>query len=626
MDRRKEHSVRTQGLSSYLEQLSREGQLLTINQRISPELEASEIAHRLLPLGQPILFTNCGTEIPLAMNLYSSRALMLRTLYTDGYDRLEGEVANSLKSLMQLAQGKRWDWQRWRETLRLIALFKHSMPRKCNRRGACQEVVHTDSADLGILPIVKSWPHDAGAFVTLPMVITKDPDNGAYNVGMYRMQKVNGRTTGMHWHIHKTGATHFRKYKARGEKMPVAVALGGDPLLAYCATAPLPEGVSEWMLAGFLRQKSVRLVKCITQSLYVPAEADIMLEGFIDPEEHPFLEGPFGDHTGFYSLADFYPLFHITAITHRHNAVYPATIVGVPPMEDAHIAEATERLFLPLLRDSLAPEIKDWWLPPEGVAHNLAIASISTVYPGQGERLASLLWSAGQMMFTKYVVLVDAETNPHDPAQVLCAIAQNAHTASRYVFTKGPMDALDHSAAELGVGGKLLINALGKVTKERLKWEPLRGKLPGSTLFVGNTLLMAIVATPTFEEIQWEELLRGLKREYKCAPRFTIAVDANAPWADPSRIAWCALGNTDPGRDIQLLLNEKQGAAQLRIDARMKIKPTDATERWPNVVLSSRETQTRIDTLWPELGLNHYIPSPSASLMDFQFGEGAEAK
>ncbi len=263
---------------------------------------------------------------------------------------------------------------------RLASFF----PALTSRKAPCQEVVLRD-AGLSILPVLKTWPPDGGRYITLPIVHTVNPETGERNAGMYRMQVFDDKTTGMHWHRHKTGASHFDRYKALGKKMPVAVALGGDPVYTYSATAPLPDNVDEYLFAGFLRQKQVPLVRCITQDIEVPADADIILEGYVDPAEDLRREGPFGDHTGFYSLEDDYPVFHLTCITHRKNAVYPATIVGIPPQEDAWIARATERIFMLPIRKTVVPEMKDMEIPDFGVAHNLTIVSIDKSYPGQAQ-------------------------------------------------------------------------------------------------------------------------------------------------------------------------------------------------------------------------------------------------
>ena len=312
--------------------------------------------------------------------------------------------------------------------------------------------------DMSKLPVLTCWPADGGPFVTLPAVHTVDPETGAPNVGMYRMQVFEKNLTGMHWHRHKTGANHYEKYKKAGKKMPVAVALGGDPVYTYAATAPMPENVDEYLLAGFLRKKSVKLVKCLTNDLYVPEDADFIIEGFVDPAEDFIWEGPFGDHTGFYSLADWYPRFHVTCITHKKDAVYPATIVGVPPQEDAYIGLATERIFLSPIRMAMVPELKDMTLPVAGVAHNFTVVKIEKNYPGQAVKVMHSLWGAGQMMFNKVLVVVDEEVDIHNHESIFKVFAERFQPDHSLQFSKGPLDVLDHSSSKFAFGSKLGID------------------------------------------------------------------------------------------------------------------------------------------------------------------------
>jgi len=322
-----------------------------------------------------------------------------------------------------------------------------------------------DRVDLTQLPILTCWPDDGGPFITLPIVLTHDPETGVRNCGMYRMQLLDKRTTAMHWQAHKTGMRHFHKYKERGQKVPVAVVLGGDPALTYAATAPLPDGVDELMLAGFLRRRAVELVPCKTQPLEVPADADFVLEGYVDPTEPLVDEGPFGDHTGFYTPRDKYPAFHVTAVTRRKDAIYPATVVGRPPMEDAWLGKATERLFLPLLRMML-PELVDYNLPVEGVFHNMAIVAIDKQYPWHGRKIMHALWGMGQLMFTKCVVVVDKDVNVHDVAEVAWRVLNNIDPKRDVMISDGPYDVLDHASCSVGFGGKMGVDATAKWKEE----------------------------------------------------------------------------------------------------------------------------------------------------------------
>lgn len=340
------------------------------------------------------------------------------------------------------------------------------MPVVKSGKAECQEVIMKDP-DITKLPVITCWPKDGGPFVTLPVIHTKDPNTGQRNVGMYRMQVFGPTLTGMHWHKHKVSAKHFQEYKKLNQRMPIAVALGGDPVYAYAATAPLPENVDEYMLAGFLRKRRVELVKCITQpEVEVPVDADFIIEGYVDPNDELIWEGPFGDHTGYYSLPDWYPRFHITAITHKKHPVYPATIVGIPPQEDAWLGKATERIFLAPIKMTLVPEIVDMDMPVEGVFHNLVIAQIKKDYAGQGQKVMNAMWGAGQMMFNKILVLIDQGITIQDYEAVAKHVFQNLNPATDIYFSQGPMDVLDHSCSKLGFGGKMCIDGTKKFEEE----------------------------------------------------------------------------------------------------------------------------------------------------------------
>jgi 4-hydroxy-3-polyprenylbenzoate decarboxylase len=332
------------------------------------------------------------------------------------------------------------------------------------KRAPCQEVVHASGDLLDRLPILTCWPGDGGPFITLPIVITKDPVSSIQNVGMYRMHKYDNATTGMHWQYNKDGARHFDKYKNLGKRMEVAVALGGTPAITYASTAPLPPNIDEFLFAGFLTGEPVTLVKAKTVDLFVPAESDFIIEGYVDPDEER-IEGPFGDHTGFYSPADSYPVFHVTCITCRKDAVYPTTIVGKPPMEDCYMAKATERIFLPIIK-VLVPELVDMVLPMEGVFHNCALVSIDKKFPGQAKKVIHLLWGLGQMASTKYIVVFDDDLDLNDSKSVVWKLLSNVDPNRDVIFSEGPLDALDHSAPYPNFGGKMGIDATRKTREE----------------------------------------------------------------------------------------------------------------------------------------------------------------
>ena len=335
------------------------------------------------------------------------------------------------------------------------------------------------SFSLADLPVLRCWPDDGGRFITLPNVFTKDPDTGERNVGMYRMQVFDGWTTGMHWQVHKVGARHGRRYYERGERMPVAVALGGDPAITFSATAPLPDGLDEILFAGFARKKSIELVRGVTVDIDVPANADFVLEGYVQPgETRP--EGPFGDHTGFYTNVDDYPVFHITAITHRRDAVYPATIVGIPPMEDFYMGEASVRVFLPVFKMNF-PEIVDMALPAEGVFHNLVFVSIRKQYPLQAYKIMHGLWGMGQMMFAKYIIVVDEDCDVQNTSEVLFRLCANTDPQRDSTFIKNPCDSLDHAPTVANIGSHMGFDATRKLPGEGYTrgWPSLVKMSPG---------------------------------------------------------------------------------------------------------------------------------------------------
>ena len=442
-------------LQEFVQALEREGELKRIAYPVQAELEISEIADRVMKSGGPaLLFENVvGKNIPVLINAFGSLKRMAMAL---GAADIE-EIAREIDRLTRMKPpGSLWDKLRM---LPELARLAGAAPKVVNE-GACQEVIHREP-DLGVLPVLTCWPGDAGPFITLPTVISRDPATGNRNVGLYRMQVFDGRTTGMHWHLHKVGARHYQRQKEAKGKMEIAACLGGDPALIYAATAPLPDQIDELLFTGFLRKKRVDLVKAISVDVEVPADSDIVIEGYIDPAEPLRREGPFGDHTGFYSLADDYPVFHVTCITHRKHPIYPTTIVGRPPMEDAYLGKATERLFLPLLRLTF-PEIVDMNLPAHGVFHNLAIVSIKKEYPAHARKIMHGLWVMGQMMFTKILIVVDHGVNVHDLAEVTWIVGNHIDPKRDVLFVEGPVDVLDHAAPLMGYGSKMGVDATAK--------------------------------------------------------------------------------------------------------------------------------------------------------------------
>ena len=359
-------------LAAFITYLESKGELVRIKEYVNPELEIAEITDRVSKVyGPALLFENTGYDFPVLINSMGTEKRMAMSLGVDNLDEIGHDIENLFKTLT----GPKNSMFEKLKVIPQLGEIASWMPKTVKGKGACQEVVMKDP-DVTKLPVLKCWPEDGGPFITLPVIQTKDPLTGIRNVGLYRMQVFGPTLTGMHWHRHKVSARHFNEYKKLGKRMPVAVTIGGDPALTYSATAPLPDGVDEFMLAGFLRKKKVELVKCLTIDMEVPADADFVIEGYVDPEEDFIWEGPFGDHTGYYSLADYYPRFHITAITHKKNPVYLTTIVGIPPQEDAWIGKATERIFLAPIKMTAGQEIVDMILPVEGVFHNLVIVKI----------------------------------------------------------------------------------------------------------------------------------------------------------------------------------------------------------------------------------------------------------
>ncbi|MHB1131823.1 MAG: menaquinone biosynthesis decarboxylase [Chloroflexota bacterium] len=444
-------------LREYVAFLNRKGELKHIRVPVSRELEITEIADRVVKSGGPaLLFENVeGSKVPLLINMFGTEE---RTAAALGVERLD-ELGERVGTYLALAQGPLpSSLVDKMKTLGLLAEFASFAPRVVSH-APCQEVV-LDPPTLDPFPVMKCWPQDGGPFITLPMVVTRDPATGQRNVGMYRLQVYDERTTGMHWHLHKGGAQHYRHSEAGAQRLPVAVALGADPATIYAASAPLPPGIDEFLFAGYLRREKVELVRCRTVDLEVPAHSEIVLEGYVDPTERR-VEGPFGDHTGYYSPADEYPVFHLTCVTHREDAIYPATIVGRPLMEDYFLGRATERLFLPLIK-MVQPEVVDIAMPAEGVFHNLVVVAIRKEYPGQARKVMYGLWGLMLLALSKVIVVVDADVDVHDSAEVAWRVLNNVEPRRDLVQAEGPLDALDHAAPQAHLGGKLGIDATRK--------------------------------------------------------------------------------------------------------------------------------------------------------------------
>jgi 4-hydroxy-3-polyprenylbenzoate decarboxylase len=447
-------------LQEFIQVLESKGELIRIKTQVDPELEITEISDRVSKkYGPALLFENVkGSEMPVLINAFGSRERMALSLGVENLD----DIAQEIVEFIQIADNVPSSMLDKVKILPRLAQLASFMP-KTVKNGVCQEVVDYQPS-LDKLPILKCWPEDAGRFITLPQVYTKNPHTGKRNVGMYRLQVFDDQTTGMHWHIHHDGAHNYHLNCQSGKATEVAVALGGDPAITYSATAPLPRDIDELIFAGFLRKKPVELVKCKTVDLEVPADAEIIIEGRVDPFERR-IEGPFGDHTGYYSLAAEYPVFHLTCITHRQNAVYPTTIVGKPPQEDCYMALATERIFLPLLKFQL-PEVVDMHLPMEGVFHNCVFISIKKSFPGHARKIMSSLWGMGQMMFAKFIVVVDEDVDVQNVSEVLWKVFNNVDPRRDTMIVDGPLEVLDHSAPLPLLGSKMGIDATRKMPEE----------------------------------------------------------------------------------------------------------------------------------------------------------------
>ena len=628
---------------AFIDALEMAGELVRIKTYVDPHLEIAEITDRISKSGgggKALLFENTGYDFPVLMNAYGSERRMCMALGVSDLD----ETAREIEDLFKMISAPKESMLDKLKLLPKLGAFASWMPAVKKGRGACQEVIMT-TPDITKVPVITCWPKDGGPFVTLPVIHTKDPHTQSRNVGMYRMQVFGPTLTGMHWHKHKVSAKHFNEYKKLGKKMPVAVALGGDPVYAYSATAPLPENVDEYMLAGFLRKKKVELVKCITQpEIEVPADADFIIEGYVDPADELIWEGPFGDHTGYYSLPDWYPRFHITGITHRKNAVYPATIVGIPPQEDAWLGKATERIFLAPIKMTMVPEIMDMDMPVEGVFHNLVITKINKEYAGQGQKVMNAMWGAGQMMFNKILVLADQHIRIQDYSALARYVFKNLNPVTDVVFSSGPMDVLDHSCSKMGFGGKMCIDGTSKFPEE-IEEDGLSGvSLPPASQIADRLLqqfseIKSVNALLTEQDIPC--LIVGVKKERPGHIRFLHSSIASMDFCrgikmilyvehtvDPLNLPtalWRFCNNLDPKRDQHLhRYDDAHLTGCLGLDGTRKTKEHDNFQRdWPNIIVANEATIQAVDAKWDNLNLGPFIASPSLKYKDQLYGSEA---
>jgi len=624
-------------LRRFLSFLEAKGELLRVRERVSPELEITELADRAVKRGGPaLLFEDVvGSELPLVIGLYGTRQRMAWALGLEDLD----DLGHRLRELIDVRVGGG-----------LVGLASNlpklrelaSLPPKRVRRAPVQQVVwRGDQVDLNRLPVLKCWPLDGGPFITLPLVISKDPEKGDVNIGMYRMQVMGKNLTGMHWQRHKTGAKHLEAARRLGQKLPVAVALGGDPALTYAATAPIPPvpGINEYSLTGYLRGRGVELVKAVSVDLEVPAQAEIVLEGYVDPNEPWLLEGPFGDHTGFYTLQDLYPGFHVTAVTMRRDAIYPATIVGRPPMEDAYLIEASERLFL-VPAQLILPEIVDYAMPPAGIAHNLVNVRIKKGYPGQAFKVGNGLLGLGQMMFAKVLLVTDAKVEANDHLGFWRAVLQHAVPGRDHQIAKGPIDVLDHASRSWSYGTKLIIDGTIKHVEEggeasgvgaaapavgvsadtasaptvagtRRAWTPgperSRHELPHHPDVVDQHQVAGgfwFLTTRKSRAQQGRELGAWAATQAAAVGVRLIAVlDDETNPRDFEDCMWTLLNNIDPERDLQTLEGANDAGPMWVLDATPKLASEGFTRAWPSKITMDPAVVARMAPLAEKLGL-----------------------
>lgn len=589
-------------LRQFIARLEGAGELVRVADPISSELEISEMADRMVKLGGPaLLFENVtGKDFPVVIGLYGSRRRMAWALGVEDLD----ELPQRLRGLLDVRLGG--GIAGLAANLPKLRDLKSLSPRRVRRAPAQQVVWRGDEVDLGRLPILKCWPGDGGPFITLPLVVTRDPLRGDVNIGMYRMQVFDSKTTAMHWQRHKTGARHLESARQAGRRLEVAVALGGDPALTYAATAPIPPipGINEYSLTGWLRGRPTELVRCLTVDLEVPAGAEFVLEGYVDPQEPPRLEGPFGDHTGFYTLEDEYPAFHVTAITMRRDAIYPATIVGRPPMEDAFLIEASERLFL-VPAQLLLPELVDYHMPPAGIAHNLVNVVIDKSYPGQAYKVANGLLGLGQMMFAKVILVTDEEVRPTDHLGFWRAVLKNALPGRDQQLAKGPIDVLDHSSRAFSYGSKLVIDGTRKHQEEgrEVAWTPnsehsgaelpSHAEISAQHQFAGG---IWFISTRKERPRQGRHLGEWAARQPAAGGvRLIAVVDDDTDPSDFEEAMWTLLNNIDPERDLQVVDDTFGHEPTWLLDGTTKLASEGFTRRWPEKITMSEEVRRRVE-------------------------------
>lgn len=599
-------------LGGFIARLEAAGELARIKTPVSAELEITEITDRISKMphdrNKALLFENVeGSQFPVLINAYGNPRRMAWAMGVDDLDELNHRLAKLIDLRLPKGFGKMLE----RGGDVLGALRSIGFGPKIVKNAPVQEVVITENPDVNIMPILKCWPHDGGKYITMTQVITREPGTGIRNVGMYRIQVYDGQTLGLHWQRHKGGKEHQQAGIEKGsQRIPVAIAIGGDPASMWCASAPLPPNIDEYLLAGWLRGKPVEFVKCVTQDLEVPANAEFVIEGWFDPNEHR-MEGPFGDHTGFYTPQDLFPVMHVTAITHRRNAVYPTTIVGKPPMEDVWMGKATERLFLPLMKLFMG-EIRDVNMPPEGVFHNLVIVSIKKRFPGHAQKIMYGLWGLGLMMLSKAFIIVDADVDVQDVNAVAQRVLETVDWRRDVTVVDGAVDQLDHSAILDSFGGKIGVDATRKQDRA-----PFPAPAP-----ISNDTITAMFGT---QWALWQDSLlivaldkarctpqEAMEAVWKVAPdKNVLVLDANVDVNNLSDVAWRALGNVDWRRDIVIHggpinpydLRPDAPRGQIGIDATSKGAEDGHPRGWPEELFMSPEIVARVNERWTSYGI-----------------------
>lgn len=599
-------------LREFIDRLENENELVRIKDHVSPILEITEITDRVSKQpggGKALLFENVeGSNIPVLINAFGSSKRINMALGVRDIEKIPNDIDKYLKikppsSLLEKVK------------LLPMLLEAAAFPPKMvsSRQASCQEVVLTgDDVDLGKIPILQCWPNDAGRFITFPIVVNRTIDRKLRNVGLYRMQVYDKKTTGMHWHIHKDGAHFFHEFKKKGKIMECAVAIGADPAVCYSASAPLPFGIDEFLFAGFIRKSPVPLVKCKTIDLEIPATAEIVLEGFIDPSEMR-LEGPFGDHTGYYSQDGDYPVFNITAITHRKNPIYLTTIVGKPPQEDFYLGKATERIFLPLMRTQL-PEIVDMNMPVEGVFHNLIILSIDKRFPMQARRLMSALWGMGQMSFVKTIIVFDQDVDIQNTKKVIETLLNKIDFTHDLFFSEGILDVLNHASDKAIYGSKLGIDATTKIEGEdesKIKSEnntktasPLSEnvlesftELTSCKILEQNDLHQVAFATLDKKTSQQgcKVIEKFMNNKIFSAITVFVVLENHENVNDASTVLWKILNNIDPKRDMYFFGN------RVGIDVTCKTGEPNFKQHWPDEIEMSNNIKIIVDQKWTKM-------------------------